>query len=211
MKKKLGDTCDRDSCLQYLPWLHSNPSPVAQPGPTSLRIRVPLHNQPILYPPNPSPRAFAQSTDTVSSGSEPLCTPCQGQEFVDSATPKATTQDWAVGGAQKFTIRCQRSDATRNVVICAQDCPFCISTTSNKTLCCAKVAKVKDEHICVGIAPVRCAVSSNQEWLQRILLATIPIVRGQSRIRRMARHRQASHGYQATRGWPGSATGPEHH
>ena len=60
--------------------------------------------------------------------------------------------------------------------ICAQqDCPFRVSATFNKTLGCAKDAKVKDEHICVSAAPVGCAVSSSQAWLQRILPTIIAI------------------------------------
>ena len=87
----------------------------------------------------------------------------EGQEFVDFAAFKVAMQDWAVGGAHKFTFRYQRSDATRNVVICVhQDCPFRVSATFNKTLGCVKVAKVKDEHICVRVAPVGQAASSNQ-------------------------------------------------
>ena len=90
----------------------------------------------------------------------------EGQEFVDFAAFKVAMQDWAVGGAHIFTIRYQRSDATRNVVICAQkDCPFRVSATFNKTLGCAKVAKVKDEHIYVGAAPVGCTVYGSQVWL----------------------------------------------
>ena len=102
----------------------------------------------------------------------------EGQEFVDFAAFKVAMQDWAVGGAHKFTFRYQRSDATRNVVICAhQDCPFRVSATFNKTLGCVKVAKVEDEHICVGVAPVRQTASSNQAWLRRILPTIITITK----------------------------------
>ena len=91
---------------------------------------------------------------------------------------KVAMQDWAVGGAHKFTIRYQRSDATRNVVICAQkDYPFRVSATLNKALGCVKVAKVKDEHICVGAAPVGRTMSGSQVWLRRILPTIITIAK----------------------------------
>ena len=53
------DSCDPDTCLQHPPRPHSDPSPPAD-----------------TYPLNPSPRLFAQSTDTVPSESESqaLCT-----------------------------------------------------------------------------------------------------------------------------------------
>ena len=75
-------------------------------------------------------------------------------------------QDWAVGGAHEFAFRYQRSDATRNVIICAQqDYPFHVSAIFNKTLGCVKVAKVKDEHIYVGAAPVGWTVYGSQVWI----------------------------------------------
>ena len=95
------DSCDPDTCLQHPPRPHSNPSPPAD-----------------AYPLNPSPRLFAQSTDTVPSESEsqalrtinrycslrirvPLHTmpgPIEeGQELVDFAAFKVALQDWAVG------------------------------------------------------------------------------------------------------------------
>ena len=96
----------------------------------------------------------------------------EGQEFVDFAAFKVAMQNWAVGGAHKFTIRYQRPDATRNVVICAQnDCPSHVSTTFNKTLGCVKVAKVKDEHMCGR------TVSGSQVWLRRILPTIITIAK----------------------------------
>ena len=82
---------------------------------------------------------------------------------MDFAAFKVAMQDWAAGAAHKFTVRYQRSDATRNVVICAQqDCSLRISATFNQTLGCVKVAKVKDEHKCMGAAAVRRAVSSSR-------------------------------------------------
>ena len=47
------DRCDPDTCLRHPPRPHSNPSPPAD-----------------AYPLNPSPRLFAQLTDTVPSESE---------------------------------------------------------------------------------------------------------------------------------------------
>ena len=102
----------------------------------------------------------------------------EGQEFVDFAAFKVAMQDWAVGGAHKFTIRYQRSDTTRNVVICTQqDCPFRICATLNRKLGCVKVIQVKDEHICVGVAPGKRTVSNSQAWLQRILPTVIAITK----------------------------------
>ena len=102
----------------------------------------------------------------------------EGQEFVDFAAFKVAMQDWAIGGAHKFAIRYKKSDATRNVVICArQDCPFRISAIFGKTHGCVKVIKVNDEHVCVGVAPVRRAVANSQAWLQRILPTTITITK----------------------------------
>ena len=102
----------------------------------------------------------------------------EGQEFVDFTAFKVAMQDWAVGGAHEFAFRYQRSDATRNVIICAQqDYPFHVSAIFNKTLGCVKVAKVKDEYICVGVAPVGHTVSNNQAWLRRTLPTIITIAK----------------------------------
>ena len=87
---------------------------------------------------------------------------------MDFVAFKVAMPDWAVGGAHRFTIRYQRSDAARNVDICAQqDCPFRVSAAFNKTLGCVKVAKVKDEHICVSAAPVGRAVSKDPSYYNR--------------------------------------------
>ena len=95
---------------------------------------------------------------------------------MDFAVFKVAMQDWAIGGAHKFAIRYKKSDATRNVVICTQqDCPFRISATFDKTHGCVKVIIVNDEHVGVGVAPIRRAVANSQAWLQRILPTTITI------------------------------------
>ena len=60
---------------------------------------------------------------------------------MDFAAFKVAMQDWAVGGAHKFTTRYQSPDATRNVVISAQQGrPFCACATFNKALGHVKVA-----------------------------------------------------------------------
>ena len=49
----------------------------------------------------------------------------EGDEFVDFKAFKAAMADWSITGEHKFTFRYQKSDKTRNIVVCAHtDCSF---------------------------------------------------------------------------------------
>lgn len=86
-------------------------------------------------------------------------------------------QDWAVGGTHILAIRYQKSGIARDVVICAQqDYPFRISATFKDTGLCQS-CQARAEHICVGAAPVKHAVSSIRAWLQTTFPTAIIVIK----------------------------------
>ena len=94
----------------------------------------------------------------------------EGDRFVDFKAFKTAMQDWGLSGNTKFNIRYQKSDSSRNIVVCAEaGCPFRIYAVLSGNKEYVSVATVLDEHNCAGAAP------SQQTWLQRILPTTIPL------------------------------------
>lgn len=125
----------------------------------------------------------------------------EGDRFVDFKAFKIAMQDWGLSGHTKFNIRYQKSDSSRNIVVCAQaGCPFRVYAvlSSNKEY--VSVATVVDEHNCVGAAPTFRSLASQQTWLQRILPTTIPLSKTttpQQIIDAVALHHRVTVSYQA--------------
>ena len=85
-------------------------------------------------------------------------------------------QDWGLSGNTKFNIRYQKSDSSRNIVVCAEaGCRFRVYAVLSGNKEYVFVATVLDEHNCVGAAPMFRSLASQQIWLQRILPTTIPL------------------------------------
>ena len=100
----------------------------------------------------------------------------EGDEFVDFKAFRAAVADWSITGEHKFTFRYQKSDKTRNIVVCAHvDCSFRVYAAINKDRNMVKVVTVNHNHICVGAVMQPRSAANRQAWLQRILPATLTI------------------------------------
>ena len=74
-----------------------------------------------------------------------------GDEFVDFKAFKAAMADWSISGEHKFTLRYQKSDKARNIVVCVHaDCSFRVYAAMDKDRDIVEVITVNPNHICVG-------------------------------------------------------------
>ena len=70
-----------------------------------------------------------------------------GDEFADFKSPKDTMADWSIAGKHKPTFRYQKSDKTRNIVLCAHaNSSFRVYAAMNKEHDMVKVVTVDPNH-----------------------------------------------------------------
>ena len=75
-------------------------------------------------------------------------------------------QDWTLGGGTGLAYRYNKSDATRNTVLCIHDdFPFRVSAIYFASKECVVVCSLDEVHTCLGAALVHRGQSSQQSWL----------------------------------------------
>ena len=124
----------------------------------------------------------------------------EGDEFVDFKAFKAAMADWSITGEHKFTFRYQKSDKTRNIIVCAYaDYFFRVYAAMNKDRNMVKVVTVNLNHICVGAVMQPRSTANRQACLQRILPATLTIAKKTTPSDAVKLHHKVSITYDAAK------------
>ena len=106
------------------------------------------------------------------------CLQCQCTRSKSSPTSRPSSLLCRTGLWRVNFYRYNKSDATRNTVLCVHDdCSFRARAIYSASRECVVVYSLDEVHTCLGAAPVHRGQSSQQSWLQRILPNTLPVTK----------------------------------